>query len=87
MKTRKIGAAEALVIAALADLGVDDDKLCELTGLHPLELHSMVNARNEVEALNRGRIMALTVENTRLFRRVRALEITLKRAGLELPAE
>ena len=84
---KRISARAALAIEGLRELGVDDEKLCELTGMHPFDLHSMFNGQDEIEACNRGRVQALTAENARLLRRVRALELTLKRSGLEAPAE
>lgn len=87
MNEKRISARAALAIEGLRELGVDDERLCELTGMHPLDLHAMFNGQDEVEACNRGRAQALMAENARLLRRVRALELTLRRSGVEAPAE
>lgn len=87
MNEKRISARAALAIEGLRELGVDDERLCELTGLRPFDLHAMFNGQDEVEACNRGRVQALMAENARLLRRVRALELTLRRSGVEAPAE
>lgn len=87
MKGKRIGARAALAIEGLRELGIDDERLCELTGLHPFDLHSMFNGQDEIEACNRGRTQALMAENARLSRYVRALKLTLIRSGVEPPSE
>lgn len=87
MHDEMISATDALAIEGLANLGLEEEEVLKNTGLRAEDLHAMLRERDVAAERERGRVLALAAERSRLSRRVRVLELALERAGMELPAE
>lgn len=81
MKTANIDSTAALVVEALHDLGVDDDGIADLTGMHVYDIGVMIAERERERSYERGRTLALSAANARLNRQVAVLERKLQAAG------